>query len=300
LALTYAGGSLRSLKNLDFHPRSFSSNIFAKIHSVPERNPKDQQKLNNPNLDVTVVEDWSKELFLGARKPEYLPLQIAEFGISEQVKFYKQATSEKCQRMVLGKILHTREVVTAGLDIVKSTSDIPWNLTQVVTTCFLHDLGRFEQMLYGTYSDEESNFDHGHIGAEKFKSQNWEELTRQFDLNLNDIYEAIHEHSRIKYDGDNVYVKLIRDADKLALFRTMPYWLTLNGDSFSKEALKSFLGEGLVKNSEVTTSADRLLIMASWVKDLNFSTTRHFFDDEGIRHWLEEAIATVDSSVTVV
>lgn len=87
----------------------------------------------------------------------------------------------------------------------------------------LHDIGRFEQFTeYGTFRDRES-VDHGDLGVEILKKDNYigEYVESEDDINI--IFLAIKNHNKYQIetglnDRENQFCKIIRDADKIDIF----------------------------------------------------------------------------------
>ena len=87
----------------------------------------------------------------------------------------------------------------------------------------LHDIGRFEQFTeYGTFRDRES-VDHGDLGVEILKKDNYigEYVESEDDINI--IFFAIKNHNKYQIetglnDRENQFCKIIRDADKIDIF----------------------------------------------------------------------------------
>jgi HD superfamily phosphohydrolase YqeK len=212
--------------------------------------------------------------------------------MNEVINRYKEAESKKVRRMILGKVLHTREVVQAGLDIMTRTGEVNWDQYKVCTVCLLHDIGRFSQALLGSYSDSETGFDHAEEGAKIAENAELSEM-EGIGIDKKSVMEAIQTHSGIAYEGENDYAKLVRDADKLALLRYMPYLFKTYKISHNKVnpvVMNAYKNKEMVKHADVHVYADRLLSWLCWESDFNFKATDLAFVEEGPREWLVEEL----------
>ena len=163
----------------------------------------------------------------------------------------------------------------------------------------LHDVGRFSQFAeYRTFSDTVS-VNHGERGADVVEQKRW--LSDLSDNEHNAIMDGIRHHNALNIpetlsDHSLEFVKLIRDADKLDIFRVVL-------DSVERDGFKDLLEmlPHIVLNRSVTSRiideivttrkasmknvkslADLLLLQASWVYDFNFTPSIRRFDERGI------------------
>jgi HD superfamily phosphohydrolase YqeK len=181
------------------------------------------------------VKNWTSGLFSGKEAKGFrYPKEVFEWFWEVVFGVYEKAESDLVRRMIMVKIIHTREVVAAGIDIAKAEKDYKWNDFQVGTVCLLHDIGRFDQALLGSYSDEKTGFDHALIGSEMIKNYDFGEFDR-FGIDKKSVVESVKYHSSFSYLGKDLYAKLTRDADKLALVRCMPEILAAKIGEFVKK-----------------------------------------------------------------
>lgn len=128
--------------------------------------------------------------------------------------------------MVKLKIIHTKNVANNCEQIAKTIKIFDNDDIQLAWLIgMLHDIGRFEQIKrYGTFRDEKS-IDHAQFGIELLYE---EDLLKHFvdiDKETAEIIRvAIANHNKLKIeDGLNPrqleFAKIIRDADKLDIFR---------------------------------------------------------------------------------
>ncbi|EKD53428.1 MAG: metal-dependent phosphoesterase [uncultured bacterium] len=250
----------------------------------------------NGDKSVEAVKAWTKKIFSGTEAQDFrIPEEVYEWFLEVVFEVYEKAESDLIRRMIMVKIIHTREVVRAGVDITRGEKNFKWNDFQVRTVCILHDIGRFEQALLGSYSDVKTNFDHALAGAEMIKKRDFGEFT-VLGIDKNSVVESVRYHSAYSYPGEDMYAKLIRDADKLALLRCMPEILAVKVEEYpskgvTEAALRAYKAGTMVRNEDINTKADLFLAWLGWQSDFNFSQTAKYLDKEGIKRWMVEELA---------
>ncbi len=81
--------------------------------------------LANPDIEVDAMKRWTKELFLGEGTEKFMiPDELLEFGLNLMQEHFMAAQSRDVRHMILRKVLHTREVVVAGLEIMAQQTDV--------------------------------------------------------------------------------------------------------------------------------------------------------------------------------
>lgn len=151
-------------------------------------------------------------------------MHIDRKHVEEQFKSYTDAYDSTDEKVAL-KIEHTGKVAQICEEIAKSLSlkeeevDFAWLLGM------LHDIGRFEQLRrFHTFYDAKS-VDHAILGAELLE----EGLLQRFwkdasDKERDTLLKAIRFHNRYVLppdltDEEKLFCDLIRDADKVDIFR---------------------------------------------------------------------------------
>ena len=149
-------------------------------------------------------------------------------------------------------------------------------LAQVIG--LLHDIGRFEQIkVYNTFSDSKSVdhadesvvylFDKGHI-RNFIKEDKYDEI----------IKTAIKNHNK-KYIDKNItdekqllYVKMIRDCDKIDIFRVMAieYELEFNAEDVNEKILSDFKEFKTMDKKEVKSKSDSIILQLGFIYDIYF------------------------------
>lgn len=136
-----------------------------------------------------------------------------------------------------------------------------------------HDISRFRQITeYRTFVDSES-FDHGDAGALELSKLG---ILSDFSPAEQEIISfAIINHNKmlIKPAGQEhlLFAKIIRDADKLDIFRILPP-IQANHE-YSPKLINQLKQGSLLAYTDVLTAADKRLIRLSWFYDINFDWT---------------------------
>ena len=216
---------------------------------------------------------------------EELPKVITDWFNEVVEDCRKQPGKENKLDKIQIKLEHTARVVKWGKKIMDGEK-WRWNYQQGLTVCLLHDIGRFPQALYGTFRDGAS-INHAKKGRIMFKEAGVD--LSSFDGNSEEIAEAIGEHNNIFYQGDNPYVKLVRDADELTIMEELEEQILgkffekgtyQDSGEFTKELLEYFCENKPINTVKATTIADWLLCVRSWEKLLNYQTSRMLYIQE--------------------
>ena len=257
---------------------------------MKSRKISDERVIKEASLSLEGLKHWLGDLIFDHGSTHFrVPDEVFGVWSGEVFDSYSKAEDEKVRRMILQKVLHTKEVMEAGIDISSEKGEFNWDIYQVNSVCLLHDLGRFGQALLGGYSDKKTNFDHAEAGAVIIESRDWRDIER-LGLNKNVIVEAVRQHNKKVYKGNDEYAKLTRDADKLALLRYAPYFL--REDVFpragvTKQVLDAHKIGEMVSTEHVKTLADVMIAWLAWESDLNFEETRRLCCEDGVMEWLK-------------
>jgi hypothetical protein len=154
-----------------------------------------------------------------------------------------------------------------------------------------HDVGRFPQFAeYQTFNDAQS-IDHSHLAVEILRREGVLNVLQREDRQC--VEAAVEHHSRMALpahlDGQALlFAKLIRDADKLDIFRIVikmyrlyradpagfPWKLGLPDEPrCSPEVLQAVRNGTLIEHAMLQTLNDMMLCKLSWVYDINFAVT---------------------------
>ncbi|MBI2465201.1 HD domain-containing protein [Candidatus Shapirobacteria bacterium] len=181
----------------------------------------------------------------------------------------EKAKDEHILEMIQWKVDHTWRVVETGKEILEGEKGQDWDVGRAMGAFLLHDVGRFEQALLGSYSDKQTGVSHAFLGAEMLVKAGYKD---------NEIIEAVHDHSLAVYEGSNVYTKLIKDADQLTIIGE-EYLLEKHPEQkiASEEVIKT-IERGVKLDTSISVGQiDHLLSYWNWKKFLYFSTSKEIF-----------------------
>jgi putative nucleotidyltransferase with HDIG domain len=192
------------------------------------------------------------------------------------------------------KIIHTYNVVDRASEIAHllDMNDEDVLLAQLIA--FLHDIGRFEQLKrFNTFEDSKS-INHAALSVEiLFKDG----LIREFietDEYDSIIADAVANHNKFEISKDIkgkslIHCKLIRDADKLDIFRVkietnaaklFPYIpREYNGREITDSIFKDFMNNKVIKKEERITFLDFEIGCIAFIYDFNFISSLKYIKD---------------------
>ncbi len=190
------------------------------------------------------------------------------------------------------KTLHTFEVAREMATLADELALSDEYRDIAVLTGLLHDCGRFEQLAkYRTFKDAESE-DHALIGLRVMDEHG---LINELPFAMRQmIKEAVRCHSAIRIElaagcpaDTELFAKMIRDADKVDIFRVVQasYELYVKNPekagkiaiTFGKDTgecspavLDDLLGRRQVNYERLKTLDDRKLLQLCWIYDINY------------------------------
>ena len=197
---------------------------------------------------------------------------------------------EKEQRNIALKEVHTGQVCENILYIARGESLDTGQILIAETVALFHDIGRFPQYArYRTFRDSIS-VNHGLLGATVLKEQKILECLPGLEQNV--IIDSVKFHNAFAIadiaDAETLrFLKLIRDADKLDIWRVFiefyespekerPAAVSLglpDIPSYSKEILSRIRKKEVISLTSMTTLNDFKLLQLSWIFDLNFRSS---------------------------
>ena len=147
----------------------------------------------------------------------------------------------------------------------------------------LHDIGRFEQeRIYKTFKDHES-IDHGDLGVEILKKDNYIRKYIEEDKYDDIILKAIKNHNKLYIEEgltkqELLFSKIVRAADKLDIFYegVEMFWTNkeeieeVNKSKLSDKAIETFNKNNLMDRKNIITEADKVLNFIGFMFDINF------------------------------
>lgn len=200
------------------------------------------------------------------------------------------------------KIQHTYRVagiceqIAAEIGLSEYDRDLAWLIGM------LHDIGRFEQLKrYGTFVDADS-IDHAHFGVQLLFQDGLirefiempEAMEMQGDLEVIRLSVWNHSAYRIQEDIDGrtmLFCKIIRDADKMDIFRVaydtpieVLYQCTkeeFQRSSISPDVRMAYEEGHAVLRSLKKTPVDFLVGHIALAFELEFSASRKIANDQG-------------------
>ena len=213
---------------------------------------------------------------------------------------------EEVQKGIIIKETHTGYVTTNSVELAKflNLSSHDSALAEIIG--LFHDVGRFRQYsIYKTFNDAESE-DHADLGLKVIDElEFFDELSNE-DNEL--IRFAIKNHNKKNIEPTNderkmLFAKIIRDADKLDIYRVLQPFLAQenakNMPNFIKGAdhpeispdfIEKFVAGSQVDYREIRTNGDRKIVRLMWLYDINFSWTMKKIVDRG---YIEKIISAL-------
>jgi len=219
--------------------------------------------------------------------------------------------SEEWQRNITLKAEHSQRVAAeiVGLGTALGLSEAELRLARIIA--LLHDVGRFEQYArYRTFKDGKSE-NHAALGVKIL------EETGALDHLAQDLRQiilaAVLNHNRAslpRIDDSQVlfYSRLVRDADKLDIYRVLTDYYRHSGGrrnsaieldlpdttGVSEPVCRDLLHHRAVDFRNVRNLNDFKLLQVGWVFDINFPPTLNLLRERRYLEILQQALPTSD------
>ncbi len=196
---------------------------------------------------------------------------------------------EEVQLGISIKEIHTGYVTTNSIELANflNLNEHDKNLAEIIG--LFHDVGRFRQYsLYKTFNDSESE-DHANLGIKVIDEL---EFFKELSDSDNEIIRfAIKNHNKklIEPTTDEkkiLFAKIIRDADKLDIYRVLqPFLAQENADKMPKfikgkeradispDFVENFMAGNQADYRQIRTNGDRKIVRLMWIYDINYSWT---------------------------
>jgi hypothetical protein len=198
--------------------------------------------------------------------------------------------SEEERRNFLLKERHTREVLRNAERIAREEGLSREKARVAAAAALLHDVGRFPQLArYGTFRDA-SSVNHGLLGARVIEEEGL--LAGLPEAERDVILAVVRYHNAFRVPDlgrpeAELCLRLIRDADKLDIWRVFSEWhdtppgersaaanLGLSPKDACTDAVLDAVKEGRIPSIDICrTGKDYVLVQLSWVHDLTFRTS---------------------------
>lgn len=198
----------------------------------------------------------------------------AKLAFEEYVKNYDMNNP-----LIKSKYIHTYKVVElmAELSFRLNLNNEELELAQVIG--LLHDIARFEQVKrFNNLSDIKTSFDHAtEAGIYLFDNNHIRDFikTNKYD---SIIKAAIINHNKLEIDNslndkELMYTKMIRDMDKIDIYRVLSTNMEIEFDidKVTKEVLKEFSLEHIIDISNVKSKSDVVITYLAFVFDINYN-----------------------------
>ncbi|HDH04340.1 MAG TPA: HD domain-containing protein [Nitrospirae bacterium] len=221
------------------------------------------------------------------------------------------SSDEGDQRNIMLKVEHTRHVCRNIIDIGRDLSLKDNEMMLAETVAIFHDIGRFPQYAkYKTFKDAVS-VNHGLLGVKTLIQEKILENLLPGEQEL--ITQAVKFHCAIAVptaveERIKFFIKLIRDADKLDVYRVFIEFYESPDDQkasatahgvpdtpgYSERILASIKNKTIAPYSEVRNLNDFKLMKLSWVYDLNFRGACKLLQERGYVNSLAQVLPQTD------
>jgi hypothetical protein len=220
--------------------------------------------------------------------------------------FYKKWFSDYCksfyspdikdQKNIYLKEQHSFNVCKNIVEIAKGLSLSNNQTILAETIALFHDIGRFPQYAkYKTFRDSIS-VNHGLLGAQTLQEekvlQNLPEKEQELIIQAVKFHNAFSIPRKQKHDT-LLFIKLIRDADKLDIWRVfIDYYESPEVErasavnlelpdmpEYSEDVLSYLYKKQIVPLSKIKTLNDFKLLQLSWIYDLNFKPSLNLLSE---------------------
>lgn len=216
-------------------------------------------------------------------------------------RYMKSFYSEdaQVQQGILIKEKHTGYVTANCVELAKFLKLSPHDTQLAEIIGLFHDVGRFRQYsVYKTFNDADSE-DHADLALKVIDELEFFKELAAPDYEL--VKFAIQNHNKktvAPTDDERkiLFAKLIRDADKLDIYRVLePFLAQENADKMpqfikSKGNLVAEISPDFVENfvtgeqadyRKIRTNGDRKIVRLMWLYDVNFSWTMQKIVERG-------------------
>lgn len=224
------------------------------------------------------------------------------------------SSDDNDQKNIILKEEHTHHVCKNILEITKDLH-LDENRSMLAETAGLfHDIGRFPQYAkYRTFRDSIST-NHGALGAQTLVDEKVLCILPEDDQEA--IIQTVKFHNayllpHIENTDTLFYLKLVRDADKLDIWRLFyKYYIAPTADrpsavglglsdlpEYSGTVMSCIFNKQLAKLSDLRTLNDFKLLKLTWVFDLNFLTTIRALAD---RNYIDQILSTLPQTAEIL
>lgn len=196
-------------------------------------------------------------------------------------KFIKQYDLEN--KKIKRKLGHSYRVMENAGKIAESLNLCNEEIEIARLIGLLHDIGHFETIQINDILKENKKIDHGDLGVEILKKDNYIRKYIEEDKYDNIILKAIKNHNKLYIEEgltkqELLFSKIVRDADKLDIFYegVEMFWTNkeeieeANKSKISDKAIETFNKNNLMDRKNIITEADKVLNFIGFMFDINF------------------------------
>ena len=218
---------------------------------------------------------------------------------------------EEVQRGILIKEKHTGCVTANCVELARhlKLSEHDSELAEIIG--LFHDVGRFRQYsIYKTFNDAESE-DHADLGLKVIDELEFFNRLSPVDNEI--VHFAIGNHNKKNIAPTDdpkklLFAKIIRDADKLDIYRVLePYLAQENVDKMpnfikgrspeiSPDFVENFVAGNQADYRKIRTNGDRKIVRLMWIYDINFAWTMRKILERG---YIEKIIGALPSDQNI-
>ena len=210
---------------------------------------------------------------------------------------------EEVQRGILIKETHTGYVTSNCVELAKHLKLNRHDVELAEIIGLFHDVGRFRQYsIYKTFNDADSE-DHADLGMKVIGELDFFKKITSTDFDI--VKFSIGQHNKKEIapcDDDRkiLFAKIIRDADKLDIYRVLqPFFAQENADkmpNFIKGKFIADISDDFVEHfaegeqadfREIRTNGDRKIVRLMWIYNVNYAWTLKKIVERG---YIEEII----------
>lgn len=213
--------------------------------------------------------------------------EMHEWMTNYMKSFYTD--DEEVQRGILIKEKHTGYVTSNSVELAKHLGLNQHDIKLAEIIGLFHDVGRFRQYsIYKTFNDADSE-DHADLGMKVIGELDFFKKLSAEDFEITKFAIQQHNKKEIAPSPDErkiLFAKIIRDADKLDIYRVLePYFAQENADkmpNFIKGKFIADISDDFVEHfakaeqadyREIRTNGDRKIVRLMWVYNINYAWT---------------------------
>lgn len=203
-----------------------------------------------------------------------IDINIIDKEFKEYVKSFDMDNKD-----IFLKYEHTFEVVKVIESICKKMNLSKEEINLAKAIAYFHDLGRFEQLrTTNTYRDD--LLDHAEYGADLLIKEGYIKKFSIDEKYYQIIEKAVRHHNKYEVidelnKEEELFVNLIRDADKVDIYRVMVKFFENNFIvEPSEKVLSDFYSHKSISKKDIKNKSDSLLCQMAFIYDLNFEESK--------------------------